>query len=155
LEGFQIWVNVPGSRKMDEPRYGSEPPEAIPLLQWPGASARVLAGECEAAVGPFKTVTPVQMVDYSLAAGASLRHRVPVQLDSALLFCYRGSGSVSGCTVKENSITLLDATCDARDIALQADRCARARRSCAVQCHARAAAAPVSSFLRARNCGSR
>ena len=125
LEGFQIWVNVPSARKMDVPRYGTEPPSAIPLLHLPGgASARVLAGDCHAVVGPFKTVTAVQMVDYCLPAAASLQHGVPAQLDNALVFCYRGSGSVSGCSVQENSITLLDAASDTRDIALQAGRCA-------------------------------
>jgi redox-sensitive bicupin YhaK (pirin superfamily) len=123
LEGFQIWVNVPSARKMDEPRYGTETPEAIPLLQLQGGSfARVLAGGCGGAVGPFKTVTPVQMVDYSLAAGASLLHHVPVELDNALVFCYRGSGSVCGTAVKENSISLLDAGRDERDVRLQSDK---------------------------------
>ena len=27
--GFQIWVNVPSARKMDDPRYGTEPPEYV------------------------------------------------------------------------------------------------------------------------------
>jgi redox-sensitive bicupin YhaK (pirin superfamily) len=128
LEGFQIWVNVPSARKMDEPRYGTETPEAIPLLQLDGGvSVRVLAGSCGGVVGPFKTVTSVQMVDYSLPEAASLQHHVPVELDNALVFCYRGSGSVCGSVVKENSITLLDASCEARNISLQSDMCATAR----------------------------
>ena len=91
-----------------------------------GVSARVLAGGCGGAVGPFKTVTPVQMVDYSLPAAASLQHHVPVELDNALVFCYRGSGSIGGCAVKENSIALLDASSSAaRDISLQSETCAR------------------------------
>jgi redox-sensitive bicupin YhaK (pirin superfamily) len=32
MEGFQIWINVPSDRKMDDPRYGVEPPENIPVL---------------------------------------------------------------------------------------------------------------------------
>jgi hypothetical protein len=151
LEGFQIWVNVPSARKMDQPvglhehcaytrvppdflflihlrlnsyqRYGTENPAAIPLLHLDsGASARVLAGSCGSAIGPFKTVTPVQMVDYRLPAAASLQHHVPAELDNALVFCYSGNGSIGGCAVKENSITLLDASSPAaRDISLQSE----------------------------------
>jgi hypothetical protein len=132
LEGFQIWVNVPSARKMDAPRYGTEHPAAIPLLaNLPGgAVARVLAGESGAAVGPFKTVTPVQIVDYMLPAAASLQHHVPAELDSALVFCYRGSGSVSGRAVGENSITLLDAASDERDFSLQSGGCVCASSAC-------------------------
>ena len=65
------------------------------------------------------------MVDYSLPAAASLQHHVPAELDNALVFCYRGSGSIGGCAVKENSITLLDASSAARDISLQSETCAR------------------------------
>lgn len=136
LEGFQIWVNVPSARKMDKPCYGTEPPASIPLLQFSnGASARVLAGSCGDGVGPFKTVTPVHMVDYCLPAATSLQHHVPVQLDNALVFCYRGCGRVSGCAVKENSITLLDAACDARDVTLESDRSASSGALAAVHIH--------------------
>ena len=30
--GFQIWVNVPRARKDDDPRYGVEPNERIPVI---------------------------------------------------------------------------------------------------------------------------
>ncbi len=124
LEGFQIWVNVPSARKMDEPRYGTEPPAAIPLLRFSCGEARVLAGSCRGAVGPFKTVTSVEIVDYSLAATGVVQHHVAAELDNALVFCYRGSGSVCGSAVKENSITLLKAdVAETRSISLQSGRC--------------------------------
>jgi redox-sensitive bicupin YhaK (pirin superfamily) len=47
-DGFQIWVNVPSSRKMDDPRYGTEPPENLPILNHtPGVTGRLLAGKFE------------------------------------------------------------------------------------------------------------
>lgn len=44
--GFQIWVNVPAARKRDAPRYGTEPPERLPLLDLGTGvgTARLLAG---------------------------------------------------------------------------------------------------------------
>ena len=144
-------MNVPSARKMDAPRYGTEPPSAIPLLALPaGASARVLAGECGGAVGPFKTVTDVQMVDYSLPQAASLQHVVPPALDNALVFCYRGSGSVSGTAVKENTIVLLDAASAVREFRLEAGRCVRPSRRVRACADPRAAAALVSLCSRAK-----
>merc|ERR1719210_2866933 len=43
--GFQIWVNVPSAHKNDDPCYGTEPPENIPLLQYEGVEARLIAGQ--------------------------------------------------------------------------------------------------------------
>src|SRR5690606_6903622 len=46
MRGFQLWVNLPASAKMTEPRYQEFGPERIPVAQvGPGASAKVIAGE--------------------------------------------------------------------------------------------------------------
>jgi hypothetical protein len=155
LEGFQIWVNVPSARKMDEPRYGTEPPAAIPLLRVPGGEARVLAGSCGGAVGPFKTVTAVEIVDYSLAATGVVQHHVASELDNALVFCYRGSGSVCGAAVRENSITLLKADDqENRSISLQSGRSVTEWQcKSALLIHTRAATGRASLCLRGRGCG--
>ena len=33
MHGFQIWVNVPSELKMNDPKYGTEPTEKIPILE--------------------------------------------------------------------------------------------------------------------------
>jgi redox-sensitive bicupin YhaK (pirin superfamily) len=61
--------------------------------------------------GPFKTVTPVQMIDFELAAGASVAHEVTAGLDTCLVYVYEGSGQVSGDhPLTEGSVAVLDAT---------------------------------------------
>lgn len=75
---------------MDDPRYGTHGPADIPVVQLPSGAghARVLAGPYGADVkGPFKTVQPVQLVDYELAANQTVVHSVP-QVGS----CCRCSG---------------------------------------------------------------
>lgn len=104
LSGFQIWINVPSVNKMDTPRYGTEPPENIPIFSdsLNGMSGRLLAGEMTTSFqtgnsciqGPFKTVADVQIVDYVLDAGGKVSHTVPTQLDNVLVYIYNGSGSV-------------------------------------------------------------
>merc|ERR1719282_625583 len=94
-DGFQIWINVPASRKMDNPRYGTVSPSMLtPIELNPGASVRLLAGELGAARGPFQTVQDIQMLDFELRPNASIEHTVPVGFNSCFVYAYRGVGTV-------------------------------------------------------------
>lgn len=118
---FQIWVNVPTSRKMDDPRYGTEPPERIPnITVGSGSSGRIMAGETAGHRGPFATVQDVQMVDYGITADDSFTHTVPENLDNCLAFVYKGIGTICGAAVKPFTCIRFDATTANRGITLQA-----------------------------------
>ena len=121
-EGFQIWINVPSARKMDEPRYGTEDKDAIPEHEAaPGVMARLMAGPLRGREGAMKTQCATQMVDFELAAGARVEHVVPPGMDTAMLYVYKGSGLVAGERAPEGSVVLLDATDDeARGFAFEA-----------------------------------
>ena len=118
--GFQIWINVPAARKMDDPQYGTEDAAAIPQEEVGvgGAQARLMSGPWRegkegARTGAMRTQTPTHMVDFELAAGAVAEHAVPAGMDTALLYVYRGDGEVAGAPVPEGGIAVLDATADA------------------------------------------
>lgn len=32
VQGFQIWINVPSDKKMDDPRYGTVPTRDLPVV---------------------------------------------------------------------------------------------------------------------------
>jgi redox-sensitive bicupin YhaK (pirin superfamily) len=119
--GFQIWINVPREHKQDDPRYGTEQPENMVDIAFPGGSARLLAGEMEGRSGPFKTVQPVQMVDVELESGADYAHFVPVELDNCLVYVYRGEAVISDESVSAQHVARFDATDpDARNLAFKA-----------------------------------
>ena len=63
VQGFQIWINVPKERKMDDPRYGTVPSKDLPCVTLDGGpgTARVLAGHALGVKGPFLTVQDVQI----------------------------------------------------------------------------------------------
>lgn len=112
-KGFQIWVNVPGARKMDDPRYGTEPPEAIPQEEIaPGVQLRLLAGEHGGRTGRFQTVQPVYMVDLELEVGSRLVHSIPKGLDTCMVYVYEGEGTITGNFIGTKHIALFDATTD-------------------------------------------
>lgn len=135
---FQIWINVPSDKKLDEPRYGTVQPKDMPFVQLSEhCTARVLAGNFKDIQGPFTTVQPVQMLDLELKCVASdnlashessspgqVSLEVAKGLDTAMLFVYEGSlESLNEYTeeLEQYSVILLDASdMERRTISLKA-----------------------------------
>jgi redox-sensitive bicupin YhaK (pirin superfamily) len=91
VQGFQIWINVPAARKMDDPRYGTVPESELPLVDVSeGVTARVLAGYALGVKGPFETVQSVQMIDFELDKSATVNFEIGEGLDTAILYLYEG-----------------------------------------------------------------
>ena len=121
MGGFQIWINVPSVRKMDDPRYGTHPPSDIPqIVLAEGAKARLLAGQLgddgeskSEVVGPFRTVANVSVVDFELEPGSALETTIPHGLNTAMLYIYEGSATqINGHPAPTQTIVQLDATDD-------------------------------------------
>lgn len=115
MQGFQIWINVPGDRKMDDPRYGTVPTQDLPMVKLNDkVSARVLAGKTLGVDGPFETVQPVEMVDFELQPSATLEVDVGKGLDTAILYVYEGEleDVNDNGAVKAGNVVLMDADSD-------------------------------------------
>jgi redox-sensitive bicupin YhaK (pirin superfamily) len=110
--GFQIWVNVPASKKMSDPAYGTEDPSSLPQVDLaPGVQARLLAGPfVDGRIGKFKTHQPVQIVDFEVMSGSQLSYSIPEGMDTCMVYVYEGSGSIAGQAIFEHQIALLDAS---------------------------------------------
>src|SRR5512136_2363050 len=53
LDGFQVWVNLPGYLKMTRPAYQEIPAKKIPILRRKdGSNVRLIAGDLDGVVGP-------------------------------------------------------------------------------------------------------
>lgn len=73
--GFQLWVNLPASDKMAEPRYQEIPGTGIPeVALGDGVTAKVIAGELGGVRGPIEGV-PIEplYVDVKLDSGKSVQ----------------------------------------------------------------------------------
>jgi hypothetical protein len=104
FHGFQLWVNLPRSKKLTTPRYQDIRASKVALLSSPdgGALLRVIAGEIPAETGegniaghegPGVTHTPIALVHATLTPGASVT--VPWRPDfNALVYVLGGRGSV-------------------------------------------------------------
>ena len=95
LRGFQLWVNLPPSHKMMEPRYrevtNSQVPEITPQQ---GVVVKIISGEIEGVKGPVQDIiVPVEYYDITLESGKEFT--LDVQ-ESYNVFAYviDGSGSI-------------------------------------------------------------
>ena len=108
-QGFQIWINVPRSKKMADPRYGTHGPSSLPVLSGEGFAGRLLAGSVGGLQGPFETATNVEMIDITVEAGATFRHTLDAVYDQSLIYIYKGEGTVNSARASTNSVLQLDA----------------------------------------------
>lgn len=91
MHGFQLWVNLPSTQKMSNPRYQDTPSARIPEVQTPDgkANVRVIAGEVFGTKAVIETKIPILYYHFRLSPGADVTVPVP---DSYNVFAYPFSG---------------------------------------------------------------
>ena len=70
---LQLWVNLPASEKMTEPRYQALQGGTLPVRREPGVEIRLLSGRSGEAVSPTLNHVPVTALDARVAPGASFK----------------------------------------------------------------------------------
>jgi redox-sensitive bicupin YhaK (pirin superfamily) len=100
MRGFQLWVNLPASAKMSEPRYQEFAPDNIPVVEpAPGISVKVIAGTVDDADGvavPGPIVQPATdplYLDIALDAGVAWQHALPPG-HSAFAYVFEGAATL-------------------------------------------------------------
>jgi redox-sensitive bicupin YhaK (pirin superfamily) len=106
LEGFQLWVNLPASDKMSEPRYQEHDADEIPTESRPGTSIKVLTGKTSnGTVGPVnQPLTEPVYLDVSLQANTVFEESLP-PTHNAFIYVIQGPvklASESGEAVEVN-----------------------------------------------------
>ncbi|MBC8323571.1 MAG: pirin family protein [Candidatus Marinimicrobia bacterium] len=61
--GFQLWLNLPKSKKMIEPAYQDIDSELIPIVKEKAGAVKVVSGNYRRTIGPGKSHTPVLILD--------------------------------------------------------------------------------------------
>ena len=93
IDGFQLWVNLPASMKMCEPRYMEVTTHNIQVVEKDGITARVVAGELMGARGPVEPIAVEPLyADITLQPGAAFRSPIP-QGHNAVAYVFEGRGS--------------------------------------------------------------
>ena len=91
--GFQLWVNLPASKKLTRPRYQDLAPEKVVELEIDDAHVRLVAGEAKGKRGPVDgIVTEPQMLDVTVPRGGRFGHPIPASHNA---FAYVMEGAVA------------------------------------------------------------
>lgn len=95
FHGVQLWVNLPRSLKMAQPRYQDIEARDAKLLSSDdgGALVRVIAGDLDGHKGPGSTYTPITYLHATLNAGARLTMPWPEDF-TAMVYVLSGKGTV-------------------------------------------------------------
>ena len=99
MRGFQLWLNLPASEKMQPPSYRDIPASEVPVAELaPGVKVKVIAGTLEAAgqsvAGPVRGgSTDARYFDVHLAPGSVFEGALPPQ-HNAFLYAYEGEAKI-------------------------------------------------------------
>ena len=109
IEMVQLWVNLPASDKMTQPRYQTLLDAQIPAVALPGEAGRVrvIAGTFGGARGPAVTFTPMDVWDIRLASGRNATFSSPDGHTLALVVLH-GSVQINGAAASEGQLVHLD-----------------------------------------------
>jgi redox-sensitive bicupin YhaK (pirin superfamily) len=108
MEGFQLWLNLPGRNKMIKPSYRDIPTEAIPeFTTSDGIRVRVIAGVSHGVAGAVhRPDTEPLFLDVHLPAGA--RFIQPIDpAHNAFTYTYRGNVTIAGTAVPDKNMAIL------------------------------------------------
>lgn len=99
----QLWVNLSAKDKMSQPRYQSITSANIPVVNFDGGKARVIAGAFEGTKGPASTFSPINLWDVRLDAGAETMLNLP-EGHNSMIAVLAGHVTVDGQSVGEAEI---------------------------------------------------
>lgn len=95
MQGFQLWVNLPGKNKLITPSYRDIPAAEIPVLtRADGVSVKVIAGTAEGVTGAVQRPdTEPLYLDIHLPAGSRFEQALPEDFN-AFVYVYQGVAQV-------------------------------------------------------------
>ena len=108
MSGFQLWVNLPATKKMCVPRYQNIEPDALPLVRpADGVEVRVVAGEVEGVQGPVNGIpSEPTYLDVTLAPGAVFSSNLPLG-HTAFAYVFQGQAMIGNDTAERDHLAVL------------------------------------------------
>lgn len=91
LRGFQLWVNLPASEKMCEPRYQDIEPTEVPSVLGLNVKMRIIAGNVSNVIGPVSGVSTEPMVVDVIFSGEGHTSLPVPPTHTAFVYCYEGT----------------------------------------------------------------
>lgn len=126
MEGFQLWLNLPGKNKMNDPWYRDLKAADLPRVQTEsGAYITVIAGSSHGVEGMMqRPFTEPLYLDIQLPAGCTLEHSI-VPSHNAFIQLYRGALVVEQQPIQAPSMAILNTASNCDGVRIQAQQDSR------------------------------
>lgn len=107
LHGFQLWVNLPRTKKMKAPRYQDTKSSDIPVVTNSDGtvSIKVIAGEALGKAAVIETEIPILYLHLTMEPGASFSQPVPPD-HNAFVYVISGTAHSDGQQVQADELLL-------------------------------------------------
>ena len=121
MEGFQLWLNLHSSEKMNAPWYRDFQAAELPRLTTPdGVDVTVIAGESHGVTGAVtRDITRPTYLDLHLPVGARFEQPLP-PTHNAFVYVYRGEVTVAGQAVPAGRMAILANDAQADGVVIEA-----------------------------------
>lgn len=104
--GFQLWLNLPASQKMEPPHYYDITEDMIPAVSEGAASVRVIAGDYKGNKGASPLYVQATLYDVELPAGERITLNTNPE-DNVFLFNILGDAAIEGQHIPEKTAALM------------------------------------------------
>ena len=115
MEGFQLWLNLPGNEKLCAPWYRDFAAGDLPrFVTYAGVNVTVIAGQSHGVIGAVtRAATAPLYLDLHLPAGSRFTQALPLG-HNAFIYVYRGEVSIAGVNLPTQRMAILanDAAAD-------------------------------------------
>ena len=127
MEGFQLWLNLPGREKMNAPWYRDFKNADLPQFTTPaGVAVTVIAGASHGVAGAVtREATAPLYLDLHLGAGSRFEQPLPAG-HNAFVYVYRGEVRIQGQAVPVQRMALLANEAEADGVVIEASADAKA-----------------------------
>jgi len=121
MEGFQLWLNLHSTEKMNAPWYRDFQNDQLPKLHTPaGVAVTVIAGASHGVQGAVtREITQPLYLDVHMPQGTRFEQTLPAD-HNAFLYVYRGEITIGGQTVPVQCMAILANTAQAYGVVIEA-----------------------------------
>ena len=126
MEGFQLWLNLPGRDKLRDPWYRDIPNAEVPRFTLDsGVTVQVIAGSAHGVAGAVQREgTEPLYLDIDLPEGASFEQPLP-EGHNAFVYVFRGEAVIAGKGVAQARMAILDNAEGADGVVVKAAKATR------------------------------
>ena len=126
MEGFQLWLNLPGRDKMQAPWYRDFGATDLPCFALGGVTATVIGGESHGIAGAVtREATEPLVLDLHFEPGSRFEQPLPPG-HNAFVVVYRGSVTVGGTELGPGRLAILENDAAADGVVLEAAEASKA-----------------------------